>query len=51
MNSVEAYVQFENGLITDDGGVTDETMKEFLRKFMAEFHGFVARVYTVLRAA
>jgi chromate reductase len=48
MNSIEAYIQFEKGLITEDGRVTDETTKEFLRKYMAEFHGFVTRVYTVL---
>jgi chromate reductase, NAD(P)H dehydrogenase (quinone) len=51
MNSVEAYIQFEKGLITEDGRVTDEATREFIRKFMAEFHGFVTRVYTVLRAA
>ena len=48
MNSIEAYVQFEKGLITDDGEVTVEATAEFLRNFMAEFHGFVTRVYTVL---
>jgi chromate reductase, NAD(P)H dehydrogenase (quinone) len=51
MNSIEAYIQFEKGLITDDGRVTDQATKEFLRTFMAEFHGFVTRVYMVLRAA
>jgi chromate reductase len=48
MNSIEAYVQFGKGLITDDGEVTVESTAEFLRNFMAEFHGFVSRVYTVL---
>jgi len=48
MNSIEAYIQFEPGLIADDGEVTNETTAEFLRNYMAEFHGFVARVYTVL---
>ena len=48
MNSIEAYVQFEKGLITDDGEVTVASTAEFLRNFMAEFHGFVTRVYTVL---
>jgi chromate reductase len=48
MNSIEAYIQFERGLIGDDGQVTDESTREFLRNFMAEFHGFIARVYTVL---
>ncbi|HET9265986.1 MAG TPA: NADPH-dependent FMN reductase [Vicinamibacterales bacterium] len=48
MNSVEAYIQFERGLITEDGRVTDNSTEEFLRKYMAEFHGFIQRVYTVL---
>jgi len=48
MNSMEAYVQFEPGLITDDGEVTAEGTETFLRNFMTEFAGFVARVYTVL---
>jgi chromate reductase len=48
MNSIEAYIQFERGLITDDGEVTSESTEHFLRNFMAEFHGFIARVYTVL---
>jgi chromate reductase len=48
MNSIEAYVQFEPGLITDDGEVTNEATEAFLRNFMTEFAGFVARVYTVL---
>jgi chromate reductase, NAD(P)H dehydrogenase (quinone) len=48
MNSVEAYVQFAPGLITDDGEVTEEKTESFLRSFMAEFAGFVARVYTAL---
>ena len=48
MNSVEAYIQFTPGLITDDGEVTDEAVGEFLRNYMTEFHGFIARVYTAL---
>ena len=48
MNSIEAYIQFEPGLITDDGDVTVDTTKEFLRNYMAEFHGFISRVYSVL---
>ena len=48
MNSIEAYIQFTPGLITDDGEVTDDSVGEFLRNYMAEFHGFIARVYTVL---
>lgn len=48
MNSIEAYVQFEAGLITDDGEVTHESTETFLRNFMTEFAAFIARVYTVL---
>lgn len=48
MNSPEAYIQFTPGLITDDGQVTNEATAEFLTQFMAEFHAFIKRVYTVL---
>jgi len=48
MNSIEAYIQFEPGLITDDGEVTNDSTADFLRTYMNEFHGFIARVYTVL---
>lgn len=48
MNAIEAYIQFEKGLITDDGDVTNPSTAEFLRTYMEEFHGFISRVYTVL---
>jgi chromate reductase len=48
LNSVEAYVQFEPGLVADDGTVTNESTEKFLRNFMSEFGGFIARVYTAL---
>jgi chromate reductase len=48
MNSLEAYIQFTPGLITDDGEVTDDKTADFLRMFMAELSGFIARVYAVL---
>jgi chromate reductase len=48
MNSIEAYIQFDKGLITDDGEVTNASTSEFLRNYMAELHGFISRVYTVL---
>ena len=44
----EAYIQFEKGLITDDGEVTNASTAKFLGEFMTEFHGFIGRVYTVL---
>ena len=48
MNSIEAYIQFERGLITDDGEVTNTSTADFLRAFMVELSGFIARVYTAL---
>jgi chromate reductase len=48
MNSIEAYIQFEPGLIGEDGRVTNESTRDFLQNYMEEFHRFVARVYTVL---
>ena len=48
MNAIEAYIQFEDGLISEDGHVANDATKAFLQNFMAEFHGFISRVYTVL---
>lgn len=48
MNNVEAYIQFKPGLITADGEVTDESTEKFLRNYLSELYGFVARVLTVL---
>ena len=48
MNSIEAYIQFEPGLITEDGRVTNPTTEEFLRNYMAEFQAFIGRVCTAL---
>ena len=48
MNSIEAYIQFEPGLITDDGEVTNATTEEFLRNYMQEFYAFIERVYTAI---
>ena len=49
MNSIEAYIQFEPGLITQDGDVTNESTRDFFKHFMGEFHNFITRVHTVLR--
>ncbi len=51
MNSVEAYVQFEKGLVTDDGEVTKPETEKFLHNYLAEFAGFVERVYTAIPRA
>ena len=48
MNSIEAYIQFEKGLITDDGQVTNPSTEEFLKKFMVEFQAFIGRVYMAI---
>lgn len=48
MTAPEAYIQFSPGLVTDAGEVTDASTEEFLRKYMAEFHTFIARVLSVL---
>jgi chromate reductase len=48
MNAIEAYVQFEPGLITKDGEVTKPDTEEFLRNYMEEFCNFIQRVYTAL---
>jgi chromate reductase, NAD(P)H dehydrogenase (quinone) len=48
MNAIEAYIEFTPGLIANDGEVTVESTAEFLRNYMAEFHGYIARVYTAL---
>jgi chromate reductase len=48
MNAVEAYIQFEAGLIADDGAVTNDATAEFLGNYMTEFQAFITRVYTVL---
>jgi chromate reductase len=48
MNSVEAYIQFKPGLVTDEGKVTEESTVKFLRNYLAEFHAFIIKVYSVL---
>ena len=48
MNAVEAYIEFTDGLITDEGEVTVGSTRDFLRSYMEEFHGFITRVYTAL---
>lgn len=48
MNAIEAYIQFEKGLITDEGEVTVESTRDFLRGYLVEFHGFITRVYTAI---
>ena len=48
MNSPEAYIHFEKGLIGDAGEVTNESTEKFLRDYMLELYNFITRVYTML---
>jgi chromate reductase len=48
MNAIEAYIQFKPDLINADGDVSVDSTREFLKKFITEFAGFIARVYTAL---
>jgi chromate reductase len=48
MTSPEAYIQFSPGLVTEEGEVTVETTREFLRNYMGEFRDFVTRVRSTL---
>ena len=47
-NSIEAYIQFEKDLITDEGEVTNADTAEFLGNYMSELHCFIVRCYMVL---
>ena len=51
MNAVEAYIEFTDNLITDDGAVTNTSTESFLRDFMARFADFIQRVYTAIPEA
>ena len=49
MTSPEAYIQFTKGLIDDEGDVSNESTKEFLRKYLLDFQDFVAMVVPCLK--
>ncbi len=48
MSSMEAYIQFTPGLVTDGGEVADESTRKFLQSYMNEFLAFITRVTTAL---
>ena len=48
MNFPEVYLQFTPGLVDEDGEITVESTREFLRSFMDNFSIFIERVYMVL---
>jgi len=51
MNAPEAYIQFKQGMINENGEVTIESTREFLKKYMEDLHAFITRVYTALPRA
>ncbi len=48
MNTLEAYIHFTPGLITEDGAVTNDSTAEFLTNYMKELHLFIERVLIAL---
>jgi chromate reductase len=48
MTSPEAYIQYSPEVFRDDGEVTNEATREFLRAYMAEFRTYIGMVLTVL---
>lgn len=40
----EAYIQFTDGLITEDGRVTDDATREFLEKWLHDLEVFIGKV-------
>jgi len=48
MNTVEAYIQFTDDLVDDQGHVANDSTAGFLRNYMQEYATFVQRVLTVL---
>jgi chromate reductase len=47
MNAPEAYIHFMPGLITDDGEVTVDSTRQFLRGYMLQFRDFIRHVLQV----
>jgi len=47
MNTMEAYIQFHPGLITEEGTVSDDATAEFLSNYLKELHLHIERVLTV----
>ena len=48
MTSPEAYIQFSPEVFLDDGEVTNDSTREFLSNYMAEFRTYIGMVLTVL---
>jgi chromate reductase len=48
MTTPEAYIQYSPEIFTEDGDVTSEATREFLRNYMTEFRIYIERVLTVI---
>ena len=48
MTSPEAYIQYSPEVFLDDGEVTNDSTREFLSAYMAEFRTYIGMVLTVL---
>ena len=48
MTSPEAYIQYSPEVFLDDGVVTNDSTREFLTAYMAEFRTYIGMVLTVL---
>jgi chromate reductase len=48
MTSPEAYIQYSAEVFQDDGEVTNDSMREFLAAYLAEFRTYIGMVLTVL---
>jgi chromate reductase, NAD(P)H dehydrogenase (quinone) len=48
MTAPEAYIQYSPEVFLDDGEVTNDSTREFLSAYMAEFRTYIGMVLTVL---
>jgi chromate reductase len=48
MTAPEAYIRFTPEIFPGDGELADESSRDFLKRYMAEFRDHVVRVLTVL---
>ena len=48
MTAQEAYIQYSPEVFLDDGEVTNDSTREFLSTYMAEFRTYIGMVLTVL---
>ena len=48
MTTPEAYIQYSSEVFHDDGEVTNDSTRDFLTAYMAEFHTYIGMVLSVL---